>query len=360
MEKSTHFMEIATFRKNRSTNDNLFKLFKTVKLGFGKGHPITGIFLDVEKAFGQVWFDGLLYKLTLMGLNRKLIRWISNFLYPRKPIISIYDQLSDPIIPIHSVPHGSPLSPILFISYLSNIPQPLDAQVNLSQFADDIAIWAQAPGIRSINLRLQKYLNQILTWCDRWRIKLNPGKTHLINFSQWKTIKDASISMYGQPLKVTNTAKFFGVHLDNHLNMKLHMEHIERASLISRMGITRLNSINATVLLHLHKIFTRLYMDYACTALTALNKIQRQKLEVIQNHCLWYARRAVDSTNISYNELHSRCNIVSVEQHILALADSWWKKASKNNDDITNFIYHHQTDNKTNTPLNVIKRNKFF
>ena len=118
-----------------------------------------------------------------MGLNRKLIRWISNFLYHRKLIISINDLLSDPITPIHGVTQGRPLSPILFILYVSNIPQPNDAQVNLSQFADDIGLWAPAPGICSINLRLQKYLNQILTWCDRWRIKLNPGKTHLINFS---------------------------------------------------------------------------------------------------------------------------------------------------------------------------------
>ena len=109
-----------------------------------------------------------------MGLNKKLIRWIGNFLHQRKLIISINDQLSDPIIPIHGVPQGSPFSPILFILYVSDIPQPPDAQVNLSQFADDIAICAQAPGIRSINLRLQKYLNQILTWCDRWRIKLDP------------------------------------------------------------------------------------------------------------------------------------------------------------------------------------------
>ena len=82
-----------------------------------------------------------------------------------------------------------------YLFYVSDIPQPPDAQVNLSQFADDIAICAQAPGIRSINLRLQKYLNQILTWCDRWRIKLNPGKTHLINFLQRNVIKDSSITM---------------------------------------------------------------------------------------------------------------------------------------------------------------------
>ena len=70
-------------------------------------------------------------------------------------------------------------------------------------------------------------------------------------------------------------------------------------------------------------------MDHVYTALTALIKTQRHKLEVIQNRCLRYARRAVDSTCISNNELHSHCNIVSVEHRILALADSWWKKVSK-------------------------------
>ena len=84
----------------------------------------------------------------------KLIRWISNFLHQRKLIISINDQLSDPNIPIHVVPQGSPLFPILFILYVSDIPQPPDAQVNFSQIADDIAVWAHSPGIRSINLRL--------------------------------------------------------------------------------------------------------------------------------------------------------------------------------------------------------------
>ena len=101
-------------------------------------------------------------------------------------------------------------------------------------------------------------------------------------------------------------------------------------------------------------------MDYACTPLTAPSKPQRQKLEVTQNRCFRYARRTVDSTYISNNELCSRCNIVSVEQRILPLANSWWKKASKNNDDIINFTYHHQTDNRTKTLLNIITGNRFF
>ena len=243
------------FRKHRSTNDNLFKLFETIKIGFYKGHLTTEIFVDAEKAFDQVWYDRLLFKLTLMGLNRKLIRCISNFLYQRKLILSINNLLSD-ITPIHGVTQGSPLSSILFILYVSAIPQLNNAQVNLSQFADDIALWTQAPRIRSINLKLQKYLNQILTWCDKWRIKLNPGKTHLINFSQRKVFENATITMYGHPLKVTDPVKFLGVYIDSHLNMKQHIEHIERASLIYIMRIARLNSINASLLIRLYKTFT--------------------------------------------------------------------------------------------------------
>ena len=133
-EANAKFNKRNGFRKNRGTN--LFRHFETVKFGFCKGYPATGIILDVEKAFDQVWWDGLLFKLTPMVLNRKLIRWISNFLSERL-IISIHNQLSDPITPIHGVPRGSPLSPILFILYVCDISQPLDEEVNCSQFADD-------------------------------------------------------------------------------------------------------------------------------------------------------------------------------------------------------------------------------
>lgn len=170
------------------------------------------------------------------------------------------------------------ISPIIFILYISYIPQPLDAQLNLSYLADDIAIWGQAPGFRSINLRLQKYLNKVLPWCDRWRIKLNPGKSHLINFSQRKVIKDTLVSIYRRPLKVNESPKFLFVHVDNHIKtMKLHVEHTEWHPL----RITWLNSIKTALLIPLYKIFTRPYMDYSYTALTAFNKTLRQKLHVI-------------------------------------------------------------------------------
>ena len=85
--------------------------------------------------------------------------------------------------------------------------------------------------------------------------------------------------MYGEPLKFTDSVKFLGVHIDNHLSMKLHLEHIEKASVITRIRITRLNSIKATLLIRLYKLFTRPYMDYACTVLTTLHKKTETKIK---------------------------------------------------------------------------------
>ena len=80
--------------------------------------------------------------------------------------------------------------------------------------------------------------------------------------------------MYCQPLKVTPSVKFLGVTIDNHLNMKLHVGHLGRTYLVSRMNIIRPNSTIATLLILLYRIFARSCMDYASTVLTILNKTQ--------------------------------------------------------------------------------------
>ena len=74
---------------------------------------------------------------------------------PEETIISINNQLSDTISPIHGVSQSSSASPILFIFYVSDIPQPIAAlKVNLSQLLMVLNVFGQTPVIRNINLRL--------------------------------------------------------------------------------------------------------------------------------------------------------------------------------------------------------------
>ena len=71
------------FRKSKSTNDHLFRLSQTIMESFNRGEHVIAVFLDVEKAFDNVWHNGLRYKIYQLDLPTKLCRWLSDFLVVR-------------------------------------------------------------------------------------------------------------------------------------------------------------------------------------------------------------------------------------------------------------------------------------
>ena len=72
-------------------------------------------FLDVAKAFDNVWHNGLRYKIFMLDLPTKMTRWLSDFLVGRVIQVNMNGFLSDQISPAAGVPQGSVLSPLLFL-----------------------------------------------------------------------------------------------------------------------------------------------------------------------------------------------------------------------------------------------------
>ena len=130
------------FRKFKPTNDHLVCLSQTIMESFKWGEPVIAAFLDVEKALNNVWHNGLRYKIYQLGLPTKLCRWLSDFLVGRVIQVKIEGFLSPKIYPKAGVPQGSNLSPLLFLNYVSDMPNPSHHQTNKSQFADDAGQWA--------------------------------------------------------------------------------------------------------------------------------------------------------------------------------------------------------------------------
>ena len=50
------------FRRAKSTDDHLFRLSQSIMESFNRGEHVVATFLDVEKAFDNVWHNGLRYK----------------------------------------------------------------------------------------------------------------------------------------------------------------------------------------------------------------------------------------------------------------------------------------------------------
>ena len=117
----------------------------------------------MEKAFDRVWHTGLLHKMKKFDMDHSLVRWIKSFLSERSISTKIENIKSDFFKPKHGVPQGSPLSPVLFIIYVSDIPQPVNIQATtLSQFADNIALWSYGRNTIMSEFKIQKHLDKII------------------------------------------------------------------------------------------------------------------------------------------------------------------------------------------------------
>ena len=216
------------FRQAKSTDDHLFRLSQSVMESFNRREHVVAAFLDVEKAFDNVWHNGLRYKIFMLDLPTKMTRWLSDFLVGRVIQVNVNGFLSDKISPIAGVPQGSVLSPLLFLIYVNDLPNPHQRQDSKSQFADDTALWAASKNVQFAAKRLCKDLRKLAKWCAKWRIKLNPEKTKVIIFSRSPLARKSKpiLKLYGERLKIYPQVKFLGITFDSKLTFQKHSEEI--------------------------------------------------------------------------------------------------------------------------------------
>ena len=94
--------------------------------------------------------------------------------------------------------------------------------VLISKFADDMAAWAIQKQEKRVEKLIQKHLDSLSEWCNKWKIKLNPSKTQVGLFTHSNNTKEITLNLGRVPLTVSNEIKFLGLTFDRKLTWRHH------------------------------------------------------------------------------------------------------------------------------------------
>ena len=323
LEQKRYFSEYQSgFRPHHQTSDHLLRLTQSLKISSKLKNHSVALFLDAEKAFDSCWHDGLKYKVKNSNLHPQYVRLISLFLQNRTLNVSLGGTTSKSITLQAGTPQGSCLSPLLYILYINDLPNHPLNNVNVSQFADDIALWTSSKSLAQTGSNMNHAISDIELWCSLWRVKLNPEKSNLIYFRFNKKYENnlPDIQLFGHKLQYERTAKFLGVIFDQKLNFSEHIKEIctgaqKRLNLLKLLSSKR--KLDPYTGINLYKMYIRPLFEYGSIAFLTSSNTNINKLQKLQNSAIRSA--CYLPTYINKKILHSVAQIPTLSQRLLEL-----------------------------------------
>ena len=93
-----------------------------------QGYEVSGVFLDISKAFDKVWHKGIIHKLKQNIIGGPLLKILTDFLKSRKQRVVLNGQHSSWSDVLTGVSQGSILGPLLLLIFINDFSNGLVTQ----------------------------------------------------------------------------------------------------------------------------------------------------------------------------------------------------------------------------------------
>ena len=227
--------EQAGFRQARGCEDQIAVLAQSIYDANEKSIPGKRTVLatiDFAHAFPSVMHTKLILRLLDANIPIKIVKWIKMYLEDRRSKV-LFDGESNwkKIGTSAGLPQGSCLSPAMFILFIDPLIQKLKQhdQVNISMFADDLAVWTNGP-IHTAETMLQPALHTLEEWSLENGMVIAPEKCYASIFTLSPQEAKATVKLHlcGKELKNDNNITFLGLKFDRMLGFRGHGEATAR------------------------------------------------------------------------------------------------------------------------------------
>lgn len=227
--------EQAGFRKKYRTTDQIFIIKKIIDQALNvKNGRLYGCFVDFQKAFDNVWHDALLTKLFRTGIKGKCYNIIKDMYTNASICAKSEDRYSREVMIKKGVHQGSTLSPTLFNIFINDITQNLldndspkieafsTYRIPCLLYADDLVVFSVS------KKGLQRKLDHLNEYCNKWGMKINKTKTKVVVFSKVNPKVHISFRFGEDIIETAEEYKYLGVILHKRGHFIRAQDHLSK------------------------------------------------------------------------------------------------------------------------------------
>lgn len=206
----------------RSANDLVSCVVHDVEHILSLRQKAVLVTLDVQGAFDSVLHERLLRRIKKMGWPIEAISWIRSFLKERRVRVRYNQGVTDEIMLECGLPQGSPLSPILFLLYMSEVVAGSQWRFG---YADDIAIMRAGKTTEEAAASAQEEVDDIIKWSRENAVSFDPTKTEVIYFlcpcARHQALPKIKVGL--NEIVASDEIRWLGVFLDRRLTFRRHV-----------------------------------------------------------------------------------------------------------------------------------------
>jgi len=249
----------------------------------------VGVFFDLAKAFDTVDHDILLNKLENYGIRGTQLKWFASYFENRAQRVFCNGTLSELGLIKYGVPQGSNLGPLLFLLYINDLAS-VSPTLFFILFADDTNVFYSNGSWQTLIQIVNFELSTIAAWFQANKLTLNLEKTNFILFKSHRKINPSgnlSLFINDSPITQVESTKFLGVHIDQHMTWKVHINQIT-AKIAKNVGIlTRIAYIlPKEIRINLYYTLIYPYLTYCNLIWASTYESRLHKLVILQKRAV--------------------------------------------------------------------------